>query len=108
MIGVGYADADRFAAELRYLGTRVGCGFITWCSEREPRQLDLALDHDVAAVMLSFGDVERFAGRIRAKGPVDLPGAWPDEAGRALDQVPRCSSPRGGRAAATAPACARR
>nr|WP_255426344.1 nitronate monooxygenase [Pseudonocardia sp. C8] len=98
MIGVGYADADRFAAELRVArGTRVGCGFITWCLEREPRQLDLALDHDVAAVMLSFGDVERFAGRIRAAGvPLicQVPGR--DEAGRALDQGAQVLVAQGG------------
>lgn len=87
MIGAGYAGAERLAAELRVAGgARVGCGFITWCLEREPHLLDLALDHQVAAVMLSFGDVRRFAGRVRAAGiPLLCQVADQDDAARALD-----------------------
>lgn len=98
MIGAGYADTDRLAAELRIArGTRVGCGFITWCLERDPRVLDVALDHHVAAVMLSFGDVGRFAARIRAAGiPLICQVADRDEAARVLDHGAQVIVAQGG------------
>lgn len=69
MIGVGYGDAERLTAELRMsAGARVGCGFITWRLEQDPHQLDIALEHQVAAVFLSFGSVAPFAARIRTAG----------------------------------------
>lgn len=44
----------------------MGCGFITWSLARHPELLDVALEHQPAAVMLSFGDPAPFADRIRA------------------------------------------
>lgn len=87
MVGAGYADPEQLAAELRVArGARIGCGFITWYLEREPRQLDVALDHQVAAVMLSFGEVRRFAPRVHAAGiPLICQVSGRDEAADALD-----------------------
>lgn len=86
MIGVGDAGADRLAAELRVAqGERVGCGFVTWCLDREPGRLDVALDHQVAAVMLTSGDVRRFAPRVHAAGvPLLCQVSGRDEAAEAL------------------------
>ena len=69
LIGGGYGDASWIREQFRLAGTaRVGIGFITWSLAREPRLLDLALEHKPAAVMLSFGDPRPFAEKIRAAG----------------------------------------
>ena len=69
LIGGGYGDADWLEREFAAAGNaRVGCGFITWSLAKQPELLDRALGHAPAAIMLSFGDVSPFAGRIRAAG----------------------------------------
>jgi len=69
LIGAGYGDADWMREQFRLAaGTRVGIGFITWSLARRPQLLDLALEHQPAAVMLSFGDPFPFAERIRRAG----------------------------------------
>lgn len=69
IIGGGYGDADwldqQFAAAG---GSRVGCGFITWSMAKNPQLLDQVLARQPAAVMLSFGEVEPHASRIKAHG----------------------------------------
>lgn len=69
MIGGGYGDrawlTDQFA---RAAGARVGCGFITWSLAQRPELLDLALEQEPVAVMLSFGDPAPFAEAVRASG----------------------------------------
>lgn len=69
MIGGGYGDRDwltkQFAAAS---GKRVGCGFITWSLANQPDLLDLALESEPAALMLSFGDPAPFAAKIRDAG----------------------------------------
>lgn len=87
VVGVGYADAGWLTDQLRAAaGTRVGCGFITWRLAAQPAQLDIALEHQVAAVMLSFGDIAPFAGRIlAAKVPLICQVSSRSEAERALD-----------------------
>ncbi|WP_067977084.1 NAD(P)H-dependent flavin oxidoreductase, partial [Mycolicibacter icosiumassiliensis] len=47
---------------------RIGCGFITWSLTRAPEALAVALNRHPAAIMLSFGDPEAFAGSIRDAG----------------------------------------
>ena len=70
LIGGGYGDADWLAREFAAAGSaRVGCGFITWSLAKNPELLDLALAKRPAAVMLSFGELEPFARRIKAAGP---------------------------------------
>lgn len=65
MIGGGYGDRDwlrkAFAAAK---GERVGCGFITWSMAQDTYLLDIALDHDPVALMLSFADPAPFADKI--------------------------------------------
>jgi nitronate monooxygenase len=69
IIGGGYGDADWLEAQFAAAGSaRVGCGFITWSMARDPKLLDQALAKDPAALMLSFGEVEPHASRIKARG----------------------------------------
>ena len=69
LIGGGYGDADWLSREFAAAGeARVGCGFITWSLTRRPEVLELALEHNPACVMLSFGDVAPLAARITASG----------------------------------------
>jgi nitronate monooxygenase len=86
-IGVGYGDRDWMVREFgRAGGSRVGCGFITWLLDRQPDLLDVALEHEPAAVTLSFGDPGPFTGRIRDAGvTVVCQVGGLDEARRALD-----------------------
>ena len=69
MIGGGYGDADWLGQQYAAAGNaRVGCGFITWSVARDPKLLDQVLAREPAAVMLSFGEVEPHASRIKARG----------------------------------------
>jgi nitronate monooxygenase len=69
MIGGGYGDHEWIARELSAAGnTRIGCGFITWSLTKKPDLLDRVLEHQPAAVMLSFGDPRPFASKISAAG----------------------------------------
>ena len=69
LVGGGYGDRDWLEREFAVVGgARVGVGFIIWALERQPDLLDLALDRDPAAVFLSFGEFDRFAGRVRRAG----------------------------------------
>ena len=67
LIGGGYGDADWLMREFSAAGdARIGVGFITWSLARQPRLLDLALERNPAALMLSFGDFKPFLHQIRA------------------------------------------
>ena len=69
IIGGGYGDEAWLTREMDAAGdARVGVGFITWSMAREPRLLDLALERRPPAIMLSFGDVEPHAGKIKRAG----------------------------------------
>lgn len=69
LLGGGYGDADWVQREFDAAGdARVGCGFITWSLTRAPEALAVALNRQPAAIMLSFGDPEAFAGDIRDAG----------------------------------------
>lgn len=87
LIGGGYADADWLQAQMdRANGARVGYGFITWSLAQNPGVLDLALEQRPAAVMLSFGELRPFAGRVHAAGvPLLAQVQTLDQAGQALD-----------------------
>ena len=66
LIGGGYGDADWLAREFDAAGNaRIGVGFITWSLARQPHLLDLVLEREPAALMLSFGDFHPFLPRIR-------------------------------------------
>ncbi|MGH7063620.1 MAG: nitronate monooxygenase, partial [Stellaceae bacterium] len=67
--GRGYANAATIRQELAEAGnTRVGIGFILWALDRNPAALDVALEAQPAAVMMSFGDPAPFTGRIKNAG----------------------------------------
>jgi nitronate monooxygenase len=69
IIGGGYGDADWLEQQFANAsGSRVGCGFITWSMARNPQLLDQVLAKKPAAIMLSFGEVEPHASRIKAQG----------------------------------------
>lgn len=87
LIGGGYGDAEWLRREFgRAHGVTVGCGFITWSLARQPELLDEALARHPAAIMLSFGELQPFAGRILAAGvPLIAQAQTLDHARRALD-----------------------
>lgn len=69
MIGGGYGDETWLRQQFALAdGCRVGCGFITWSLSRQPRLLDIALEHEPFAIMLSFADPAPFAEKIKAAG----------------------------------------
>lgn len=69
IIGGGYGDTDWLERQFAAAGSaRVGCGFITWSMAREPALLDQVLARQPAALMLSFGEVEPHASRVKARG----------------------------------------
>ncbi|MGH7659481.1 MAG: NAD(P)H-dependent flavin oxidoreductase [Vulcanimicrobiaceae bacterium] len=69
LIGGGYGDSEWLEREFANAsGARVGCGFITWSIATRPQALEIALSHEPAAVMLSFGAPAPFAGRIKERG----------------------------------------
>ena len=69
LIGGGYGDADWIAQEFRAAGNQpVGCGFITWSLAKQPALLDQALSNKPKAIILSFGNPEPFAKRIKDQG----------------------------------------
>jgi len=73
IIGGGYGDEAWLTRELDAAGdARVGVGFITWSMARRPRLLDLALERRPPAIMLSFGDIQPHADRIKASGALLL------------------------------------
>jgi nitronate monooxygenase len=73
ILGGGYGDEQWLARELDLLDqshTRFGVGFITWSMAKQPKLLDLALEHKPAAVMLSFGNPGPFVDRIKRTGAI--------------------------------------
>jgi nitronate monooxygenase len=69
IIGGGYADEAWLTREMDAAGdARVGVGFITWSMARRPRLLDMVLERRPPAVMLSFGDVQPHAHKIKSAG----------------------------------------
>ena len=69
IIGGGYGDEAWLTREMDAAGdARVGVGFITWSMAKKPRLLDLVLERRPPAIMLSFGDVEPHAGKIKRAG----------------------------------------
>ncbi|WP_082976133.1 nitronate monooxygenase family protein [Mycobacterium sp. 1165196.3] len=100
LIGGGYPDAEWLQTQIdRAAGARVGYGFITWSLARNPEVLDVALERDPAAVMLSFGELAPFADRIHAAGvPLIAQVQNLDQARRALDAGAEVIVAQGGEA----------
>jgi nitronate monooxygenase len=69
IIGGGYGDEAWLKREMDAAGdARVGVGFITWSMAKQPRLLDLVLERRPPAVMLSFGEVQPHAEKIKQSG----------------------------------------
>ena len=69
LIGAGYGDPTWIEREFAAAGnTPVGIGFITWSLAKKPKLLDQALARKPRTVMLSFGDVEPFARKVKDSG----------------------------------------
>ena len=76
LIGAGYADPafgygsdEWIRGEFDKAGEHaIGIGFITWALAERPGALDAALECGPKAVMLSFGDIEPYAAKIREAG----------------------------------------
>jgi nitronate monooxygenase len=69
IIGGGYGNESWLSRELDAAGkARIGVGFITWSMARNPRLLDVALERQPAAIMLSFGDVKPHVEKIKRAG----------------------------------------
>lgn len=67
--GGGYCNREWVARELDAAGdAEIGIRFITWSLANAPDVLDLALARPLKAVFLSFGDLQPFAGKIKAHG----------------------------------------
>jgi len=66
LIAIGYGGGEAIQAEFAKAGnTRVGVGFITWALAEHPEAMAMALDHEPAAVMLSFGDHTPYVDAIK-------------------------------------------
>ncbi|WP_420404867.1 NAD(P)H-dependent flavin oxidoreductase [Nisaea sp.] len=71
LLGGAYCDESWITEQLQVAGNaRIGIGLITWRLAQLPNVLDLVLDRSPAAVMLSFGDEQPFATRIKDAGSV--------------------------------------
>jgi nitronate monooxygenase len=69
IIGGGYGDEAWLKREMDAAGdARVGVGFITWSMAKRPKLLDMVLERSPPAVMLSFGEVEPHAQKIKEAG----------------------------------------
>ncbi len=69
LIGGSYGDENFITREFAAAGNqKVGVGFITWSLARKPHLLQLSLEREPAAVMLSFGDPAPFAPAIKDAG----------------------------------------
>jgi nitronate monooxygenase len=68
IIGGGYGDQTWLTRQMNAVGdARVGIGFITWSLAKRPHLLDLPLERNPPAIMLSFGEVESHAQKIHTK-----------------------------------------
>ena len=71
ILGGGYGNEQWLVRELDVLAQshiRYGVGFITWSMAKQARLLDLALERNPVAIMLSFGDVRPYAEKIVGAG----------------------------------------
>jgi nitronate monooxygenase len=70
LVGGGYGDPDWLRAQLLLVRKESrrpwGVGFITWSVGRSV--IELALEHEPSAIMLSFGDPNPYARLIRSSG----------------------------------------
>ena len=75
LLGAGYGEETWLARELDVLAhsrQRYGVGFITWSLATQPRLLDLVLERQPVAVMLSFGNPAPWVDRIHGAGALAI------------------------------------
>lgn len=73
ILGGGYGNENWLASQLELLHaskSRFGVGFITWSMAKQPKLIDLALEHRPVAIMLSFGSPAPFVDRIKRSGAI--------------------------------------
>jgi nitronate monooxygenase len=71
ILGGGYGEKEwleQETANLQQCAAPFGIGFITWSMAKQPDLLDIALEANPRAIMLSFGDPKPHASRIKAAG----------------------------------------
>ena len=71
ILGGGYGERtwlEQETAKLKRCAVPFGIGFITWSLAKQPDLLDIALNARPRAIMLSFGDPQPFAPRVKAAG----------------------------------------
>ena len=90
ILGGGYGEKawlEQETAKLKQASrSPFGIGFITWSLARQPELLDIALDAKPRAIMLSFGDPNLFASRIKSAGALLICQVQDEEMARqALD-----------------------
>lgn len=69
LIGGGYCEQIWVKQQLDIAGNKpFGIGFITWRLHNNASVLEMALERNPQAVMLSFGDIAPFVSTIKAKG----------------------------------------
>lgn len=71
ILGGGYGNEQWLTQELNTLANskvKFGVGFITWSMAKQPKLLDIALEHKPAAIMLSFADPTPYTEKIRRAG----------------------------------------
>jgi nitronate monooxygenase len=89
ILGGGYGERawlEGETAKLKQCSAPVGIGFITWSLARQPELLDVALNAQPRAIMLSFGDPKPFAPRIKDAGALLICQVQDEDmAGEALD-----------------------
>ncbi len=88
LLGGGYCDTDWVRREMQEAGNaRIGTGFITWALDKNPAALDLALEREPAAIMLSFGDAGPYAETVKQAGvPLICQVQSVEQAKQAADQ----------------------
>lgn len=89
ILGGGYGERawlEQETAKLKQSTTPFGIGFITWSLAKQPELLDVALEVQPRAIMLSFGDPTPFAPPIKAAGALLICQVQDEDmAQRALD-----------------------
>jgi nitronate monooxygenase len=84
LLGAAFGDADWMAREVPIAGKPWGIGFLTWGIDTGV--VERALEHQPAAVMLSFGDPQPYADLVRSAGvKLILQVTGLDEAKQAVD-----------------------
>jgi len=68
-IGGGYGNRADLHTQLQLSAdVDVGVGFITWALDKDPQLLDIAVEHGIKALFLSFGDIKPYVTKAHEAG----------------------------------------